>query len=351
MRKALSFLVSLKLLRSGFFVVLLFVLVSDSPVLAHHKAILGVSTSSALPQIEAIAEGPGLILPDSPFFFLDRLKQNVRLALSFSPEAKAKLHAEIAGERLAELRFMLARNNKKAASTALQGVSDNLRESAGNVSKAQFAGRDVKKLAREINEKIKAKQKALDSFEQTATGALRLHAAQVQEDIFESKVEVEDALPEEDLENEIRDDLARRIERKVALASDSAKLLKRDLAELTREASESATRSLKRREEALKKAIEKADDKEKKVQQKLLEEEKKKQTGLLRAQERAAVQAQDALLRAQTAATEFKKAQQVANEIRGKPVSETSKFPNQEPSSKSGPSSNSGPGSSSSGSN
>lgn len=316
MRKVLSFLASLKLLRSGSFVVLLFILFSGNPVLAHHQRVLGVSTSSALPQIEPTAEGPGLILPDSPLFFLDRLKQNIRVVLAFTPEEKARIHTQIAGERLAELRFMLARNNKNAASTALLAVSENLRSSANNLSQAQFRGRDVKKLAHEINQNIKAKQKILDSFENSADGSLKILAEQVQEDIFQSKVEVEDALPLEDLENEIKDDLARKIERKVALASDSARLLRKDLDELSREASESATKSLKRREEALKKAIEKADEKEKKVQEKLLEEEKRKQTGLLNAQKKAAEQAQEALIRAQKATTEFKKAQQVVNEIK-----------------------------------
>lgn len=330
------------------FVALLFLLIS-APTEAHHKEILGVSTSSALPQLEATAEGPGLILPDSPLFFLDRFKQNVRLALAFSPESKARLHAEIAGERLAEFRFMLARQNRVAASVALQGISDNLRESANDVTKAQLTGRDVKKLAREINDNIKAKQKLLDAFETSATGSLKLHAAQVQENIFESKVEVEDALPSEDLENEIRDDLARRIERKVVLASDSARLLDRDLKELTKEASEAAQKSLKKREEALKKAIEKSDESLRKVQEKLLENEKKKQEALLKAQQKAAQEAQEALLKAQTAASEFKKAKQVADEIRNTPVTDTKKIPN--PGSTSTNTSGSTSGSNSSGSN
>jgi len=299
-----------------FFAILLFILVSNRPVLAHHQAVLGVSTSSALPQLPPTAEGPGLILPDSPFFFLDQLKQNVRLALAFTPEERAKIRAQIAGERLAELRFMLARNNRSAAAVALAGVSENIRASATELSQAQFRGRDVKKLAKELNEGIKAKQKVLDSFEKNSAGAIKIQAEQAQEDIFESKVEVEDSLPAADLENEIRDDLARKIERKVALASDSARLLRRDLTELSKEASESARKSLKRREEALKKAIEKADETDRKVQEKLLGDEKKKQQVLFEAQRKATAQAQDALIRAQTAATEFKKAQQVVNEIR-----------------------------------
>lgn len=330
--------------------ILLFLLVLPRPTYAFRHQILnevlGVSTASALPQIEPTAEGPGLILPDSPLFFLDQLKQNIRLTLAFSPEEKAKIRAQIAGERLAELRFMLAKNNQRGARVALQGVSDNLNGAAVELTRAQFAGKDVKKLAKDINNNIKLKQKTLDSLEKNATGSLKLEVGVAQDAIFESKVEVEDALPDEDLENEVKDDLARRIERKVENASSSAKLLRKDLNELTKQASESAVRSLKRRQEALKKAIEQADERERKIQEKLLEQEKIKQTGLLRAQEKAAVQAQDALFRAQRAATEFQKAQQVVNEIRSNTVA-----PTPAPTTNSGgSSSNSGSGSSSSGS-
>lgn len=311
-------------LGSSLFAVLLFILVSQSPSFAYQHQILnevlGDSTSSALPQLPPTAEGPGLILPDSPFFFLDQLKQNIRLALAFTPEAKAKIHAEIAGERLAELRFMLARNNKKGVTTDLQGISENLREAAKGVSQAQFAGRDVKKLAREINDNIKAKQKTLDVLENSASGAVKLEAGQAQEDIFESKIEVEDALPEDEIENEVRDDLARRIERKVENASASAKLLKRDLDKLNKQASQAATKSLKRREEALKEAIKKSDEQLRKVQEKLLENEKKKQEKLLEAEKKAAEQAQDALEKAQKAAIGLERARKVIEDIRRQPV-------------------------------
>jgi len=299
---------------------LLFLLVSRTPALAHHQAILGVSTPSALPTIAPTAEGPGLILPDSPFFFLDKLKQNTRLFFAFTSEEKAKIRASIAGERLAELRFMLAKNNRAGVSTDLKEISENLRESAKEVSKAQFAGRDVKKLAREINDNIKAKQKTLDTLERQVSGSIKLETAQTQEAIFESKVEVEDALPENELENEVRDDLARKIERKVNTASESARFLRRDLDELTKKASESASKSLKRREETLKEAIEKSDATLRKVQEKLLEAEKKKQESLLKAQAKAAEQAQEALEKAQKAATGFEKAQQVVNQIRNTAV-------------------------------
>lgn len=305
------------------FVILLFILVLPTHASAFQHQILnevlGVSTSSAFPQIPPTAEGPGLILPDSPLFFLDQLKQNVRLLLAFTPEAKAQVHTEIAGERLAELRFMLAKNNARAATVALQGIADNLQSASKDVANAQFSGKDVKVLAQQINDNIKAKQKTLDLLEKSTTGSFNLEVAQAQESIFESKVQVEDALPDEVLQNEVKEDLARKIEQRVNDASQSAKLLKRDLDELEKEASDSAKKSLERRQEALKEAISKSDESLRKVQEKLLESEKKKQEALFEAQGKAAEQAQKALINAQNAATSFQKAQSVIQELQSQP--------------------------------
>lgn len=352
MRKSLS----LSLL-----VLLLFILVSQRPALAFRHQILnevlGVSTSSALPQIDSTVEGPGLILPDSPLFFIDQLKQNTRIFFAFSPEERARIRAQIAGERLAELRFMLAKNNQQAARAALQGVSDNLRGAAGELTKAQFAGKDVKALAKEINDSIKLKQKILDALEKDATGSFKSEVEVAQDAIFESKVEVEDALPEAELENEVKDDLARKIERRVNEASRSAVLIKRDIDELNKEASGSATRSIKRREEALRKAIEKSDEKLRKVQEKLLENEKKKQEKLLEVQKKAGEEAKDALEKAQKAAVGLEKARADIQKIRRTPVTdENASVPTSTPapannsSSGGSSSSNSGSGSSNSGS-
>lgn len=304
--------------------VLLLLIFSQKPALAYRHQILndvlGVSTSSALPAIDPTAEGPGLILPDSPFFFLDQWKQDVRLFLAFSPEAKAQVYTQIAGERLAELRFMLAKNNIQAATFDLQAISDNLKQAATNVSQAQFAGKDVTLLAKQVNDNIKAKQQTLDSLETASTGTLRLEAKQTQQSLFESKVEVEDSLPEDQLQNEVKDDLARRIAERVDDASDSAKLLRSDLNELEKQASEAAKSSLDHRQEALKKAIEKKNEALKKTEEKLLEAEKTRQEKLLEAQKKASEQAQEALQNAQNAAIGFQKAQQALQQLQASPA-------------------------------
>lgn len=315
MRKILSFSL----------VVLLFLLVLPRPTFAFQHQILnevlGDATSSALPQIPPTSDGPGLILPDSPLFFLDQWKQNIRLFFAFTPEAKAQVHASIAGERLAELRFELAKNNVAGVNTDLTGIAQNLQAAASDVAAAQFAGKNVSILAKTINDNIKAKQTTLDILQANTGGSLNLQVQQVQQSLFESKVQVEDSLPEDQLQAEVKADLARRIAQRVSNASESAQLLEKDLADLAKEASDSAQRSLEARREALKEAISKADESQKKVQEKLLEAEQKKQEALFEAQKKAAEQAQEALQNAETAANSFEKAQSVIQELQSQPVS------------------------------
>lgn len=288
------------------FLLLIFLSASKPAFAGVAEDVLGISTASALPVISPTTEGPGLIMPDSPFFFLDQLKQNIRLIFAFTPEDKAKVDAQIAGERLAELRFMLAKNDARAASIALAGVSDSLKQASDQLTKAQFAGKDVTRLAQDLNSNIKLKQKALDELESKSTGSLQLQVAQAQESIFESKAAVDDALPPGQMENEIKTDLERKISRQVATASSSAILLQKNLDALQKESSESAVKALERRQEALKLAIEKSSNPElRKVQEKLLEQEKEKQEMLIETQKKAAEEAIKAIQDSRKATVNF----------------------------------------------
>ena len=299
------------------------ILVFPKPVYSYHQAqVLGVSTSPAIPQIPPTVEGPGLILPDSPLFFLDEIKQQVRLFLAFTPEGKAKVHNAVAGERLAELRFMLVRQNERGIETGLKGVADNLQKASGNLETAQLMGKDVTILAQTINENIKGKQDALDILEDQSIGELHAMVLGAQASILRSKVRVEDSLPRTQIENEIRDDLYRQLAKKVKYASSSSQELVLQIDELRRQASEAAKRSLRNREYALKKAIEKKNDVLKKQYQKLLELERKKQDRLLQVQDRAAQQAQETVKKAQEAAATYKTAQDELNKIRLAPVTQ-----------------------------
>lgn len=250
MRKLLIFFLSFSLAS------LIIVLSSNSALAITAKEVLGDSSMQPPLSIPPTAEGPGLVLPDSPLFFLDQLKQGFRLALAFTPEQKTNIHNAVAGERLAELRIMLAKNNVSGIRIALQGVSDNLKAASEDLASAKLTGRNIALLAKEINDSIKEKQKSLSFLEQSASGEIKSQVQAAKESLKISKMQAEENLPVDLLVNEIIDDLNREIGDNVNRASDSARGINRAIEVLTRLASEAAAQNQPARQQALLHAIE-----------------------------------------------------------------------------------------------
>lgn len=231
-------------------------LIVANPVSADHlEDVLGVESMPVL-AIPPTAEGPGLVLPNSPLFFLDQLKQEVRLLLAFTPEQKAQVHNAVAGERLAELQLMLAKNNVPGVRVALQGVSDNLKAASEDLADAKLTGRDIKLLAKSINDSIKEKQKSLSVLEASVNGEIKGQVMAAKESLKVSKVKAEDHLPADLLINEMEEDLGLELSDNINKAEVSAKGINRAIDVLTRLASEAAQRNQPRRYEALMHAIE-----------------------------------------------------------------------------------------------
>lgn len=333
MRKILSIFLAL---------VLLIILLPTSVSAHHREQVLGEATPSSELVFPPVTSGPGFILPDSPLFFLDKTFQQVKLLLAFSAEAKARVRVQIAGERLAELRVMLVRESQVGINTAISELTRETDLAASSLTDAGAQGKDVKLLAKEINETIKFQRKVLNIVASQTRGVLKLQLKAARQALKEAKVEVEDELPEDELEKEIEENLADEIEDEVEEASESAERVQADLVKLEREVSRAAAKALNRREEAIKKAIEKRDENLRKAEEKLLSAEKTKQEGLLRAQKQAAEQAQEALKRAREASSKFKEARQRVNEIKNVPVggagetSEPSPTPSPSPNGSSG---------------
>lgn len=304
---------------------LLFGTVLAQSVSAHHKEmVLGEATEASQLVFPPLTSGPGLILPDSPLFFLDKLKQNVHLFLAFTPEGKAKIRGQIAGERLSELRTMMVRNNPEGINTALTQLTQETDLASVNLTDAASQGKDVKEFARNLNETIKLQRKILGTLASQSRGTLKLQLKAAKKALKETKVEVEDKLDEDEIENEIEDGLKDEIEEEVEEASESAKKVDRDLDSLERQIKETSSKALGRREEAIREAIEAKNDALKKVEERLFQNEKKKQEKLLEAQKKASEQAREALKRAQEAAQGLKRAQERVSEIRNQPIGETS---------------------------
>ena len=332
---------------------LLLILFLPASASAHHKEeVLGEATPSAELVFPPVTSGTGFILPDSPFFFLDKTFQQVKLILAFSPQQKARVRAQIAGERMAELRLMLVRENQTAINTVLSELAKETDLAAASLSEAAASGQDVKLLAKELNETIKLQRKILNILASQTRGVLKFQLKAARQALKESKVEVEDELTQEDLENEIEEDLADEIENEVEEASESAKKVESDLVKLEREVSKATAKALNRRQQAIEKAIEKRNDVLIKAEEGLLKAEKTKQEGLLEAQKRASEQAREALKKAQEAASKFKEARKRVTEIKAVPVGGTSGVSNSgsSSSSNSGSSGSDSSGSSNSGS-
>ncbi len=210
------------------------IVLSSKPVFADHQQdVLGVEAAPVL-SIPPTAEGPGIILPDSPLFFLDQLKQEFRLLLVFTPEQKAEMHNAIAGERLAELRIVLVRNNLAGIRIDLQGISDNLKAASEDLTDAKLTGRNIALLAEKINNSIKEKQKALSILEGQATGELQAQIIASEEALKIAKVEAEKNLQADILINETINDLNQQIGDSVDRANLSVAEINRALNVLTK---------------------------------------------------------------------------------------------------------------------
>lgn len=314
----------------GLPLVFIFILIVVQPVSADYRArVLGASTVSSL-DIPPTIEGPGLILPDSPLFFLDEIKQALRVNLTFAPEEKAKVYESIAGERLAELRFMLAKNNKDGIDIALRGVSNNLQKSSEELMQAKRLGKNVSLLAKQINDDIKLKQQSLDILENQTTGEMKSKASSVQEALIIAKIKAEDMLSEQELKEEINYDLNRQVQRQVDKGLELAKAIEEDLKDLTKEASSAAENSLKRREEAIKKAIEEKNLAAKKEQEFLLTSEKKKNEKLSELEANEAKTVMETVKKAQEAAAKYQNVKKSIEEVRNQPPTNITPTPTSE---------------------
>ncbi len=294
------------------------------PAEAHHrKHVLGDSTSASDLVFPPVTSGTGLLLPDSPLFFLDQLKQSVRLFLASAGEERAKLHQQIAGERMAELRVMMSRNNMKAVNATLINLQGEMQQAAQELTYAAARGKQVTHLAKELNDTIKLQRHLLDSLAVQSNGGLKLQLQATRTTLKEPKIQVEDQLSEDDLHNEIQDGLEEDIQNQVVDASLSAQLLENTLTELKKEALQAAEKSLKRRADALKKIISEKNNVVKATQQRLLTLEEQKQQQLLKLHTEETEGARQAIIEAQQAAMKLQKLMEITDQLKNTAVETT----------------------------
>lgn len=335
-----------KILFLGIWFAVVLLLVSASPVSAHHKGrVLAETTTSEDINFPPVTSGPGFILPDSPLFLIDQVFQSVRLTIAFDKEAKARVRAQIAGERLAELRVMLARNNPSGIDFALSQINEQTSAAASALTDASAQGKDVSILAKELNESIKLQRNVLGDLSDQTNGDLRLKIKATREGLRDAKIEVEDELPEDELDHEIEEALEDEVEAEVEEAEELSLKVEKLLVKLEDEASRSAKKTLKRREEVIRRAIEAQNEILQKIEEDARASEERKQEELDQTRKKAAEAARKATKEAQKATEELRKFQDKGSQIKRSPAEEETKSEDddvQSSSGKSGSSKNSG---------
>lgn len=218
--------------------------------------VLGTATPSSEVVFPPISTaGPGNFLPDSPLFFLDKTYQFLRLATTHNPLKKSRMHTQIAGERLAELRIMFERNNEDAITETLHLLSKELNRAATKLSEAQAEGQSVEQDAITLNQLIKDYRDLLRQLEEQTDHTLTLKLKTARQSLLEAKLEVEDNLPSHELEKEIAQDLSSEIIAEVDDTQESLQRLKDYLATLKEHREQARIRNQTNREEVLQEAI------------------------------------------------------------------------------------------------
>lgn len=84
-----------------------------------------------------LAEQEGGVTPDSFFYFLDKLVEDIRISLALTPEDKAKILSEIALERLAEFNTLESEDKVKYVEDIINDYIDAIGQAIKAVEQAQ----------------------------------------------------------------------------------------------------------------------------------------------------------------------------------------------------------------------
>ena len=119
---------------------------------------LKAQTQDPLPELPSAG-----LTPNSPLYFLERATEAIDEFLTFDTEAKARLQAERALERIAEVKAMLAEKevSPKGLNVALDKLQANVAKAAEIVQKEQQKGKDVSKLTKDLDTDFEVRERLL----------------------------------------------------------------------------------------------------------------------------------------------------------------------------------------------
>ena len=141
-----------------------------------------VLPSAGLPAVGLPKAG---LTPESPFYFFDRFGETLQEFFTFNPEAKAHLQITFAAERIAEIKVILETKGveAKGLEVAQTRLQKHLANAATIVKDQKAEGKDVSKLAKELDDEFEAPKTAL---EQTFKDEKR--ALEAKEDELKAKI-------------------------------------------------------------------------------------------------------------------------------------------------------------------
>lgn len=332
------------------FIFLLVILSPKSIFASARSEVLGDFTNTNL--FPPVAAGTGFLLPDSPIYFVDKIFQNFKLALAFTPQNKAATEGQILGERLAELRVMHASGNKDGINTALLEIEKEAKNAAYDLKVASANGEDVSQIAKQVNDYLKDYRNIIAVAADNSSEELSLKLESTNLSLLSSKVDVDEFLNQADKDDAIQSDLESEVETAVLGQETRSLSTEKKLGSLEKRASKAA--ELQAKKDTVKKLLEvkKTENKKLLEEKKKLQDQKKK---LLEERKKKMESAREALKKVREAAKSFREAKKAENELKSQNEQEVhpSVTPEQKSSTETethSSDSNSGSGSSNSGS-
>lgn len=111
---------------------------------------------------------PG-VTPDSIFYSIDKLGENIHLAFTSDPQKKATLLKSYAEERLAESKDMKDKKKSDLVKKTLNDYSDTIKNVTDQLDKAQSSGEDVSETVDDIDKTLKSDQEAVQDIASNLT--------------------------------------------------------------------------------------------------------------------------------------------------------------------------------------
>lgn len=258
-----------------------------------------------------VTSGAGIFLPDSPLYALDKLYQKGKLLFAFTPEKRAEVRNQILGERMAELRVMYAKADRRGINLALIELTEEARKAEADIKEAQALGKNVSGLAKNVSDNLRTYRIILSSVSEGAVSDVSLSLESANESLLASKIIVEDFLNTSDYEEAVNNDLEDELSTNVLGVSTRADKIEAKIGKLQKKASEAA--ELERRKILTEQAkLKKLEQNKRQKRIELLEKRKK----LIEERKKKLEAAREAAKKAREAAEKFRESKKSELELK-----------------------------------